>query len=77
MTKGLDKTKPAIGIWIKYTSEHGKALVMEHKKRFAKGNKLLHSIKEEAMSGSLASYHHDLALRCTQAGLRSPIWELV
>ena len=29
MTKGFDRAGPAIGICIKYTSEHGKALLME------------------------------------------------
>ena len=41
MTNGLDKAKPAIGMCIKYTSEHGKALVMEHNKIFSYGKQLL------------------------------------
>ena len=78
MTKGLDKTKPAIGFCIKYTSEHGKALLLDHNnKRFSKGNKLLPAINEEAMYGSLTSSHYNLALRCIQTGLHSPIWDLV
>ena len=76
MTKGFDKTKPALGICIKYTSEHGKALLMEHNKRFAKGSKLLPAINEEAMSGSLASSHYNLALKCIQASLNSHIGTL-
>ena len=33
MTNGFDNTKPAIGICIKYTSAHGKDLIMDHNKR--------------------------------------------
>ena len=77
MTKGFDRTRLAIGICIKYTFDHGTALVKDRNKRFAaKGNKLLPAINEEAMYGSLASYHYNLALRCIQAGLHSPIGTL-
>ena len=41
MTKGFYRSRFAIAICIKYTSEHGKALVMDHHKRFSKGNKRL------------------------------------
>ena len=41
MTKGFGKIKPAIGICTNYTSEHGNTLLMDHIKRFCKGNKLL------------------------------------
>ena len=54
MTKGFDRTRLAIGICTKYTSEHGKALLMDRNKRLSKGNKLLPAINEEAMYGSLA-----------------------
>ena len=47
MTKGFDKTRPAIGICIKYTSEHGKALLADRNKIFSKGNKLLPAINGE------------------------------
>ena len=46
MTSGFDRTRAAIGICIKYTSEHGKALLLEYNKRFSKGDKLLHPINE-------------------------------
>ena len=59
MTKGFDNTKPAIGVCIKYTSEHGKALLMDHNNRFYKGNKLLPALNEEAMCGPLASSHYN------------------
>jgi hypothetical protein len=71
---GFDKTRPAIGICIKYTSEHGKALLIDHNQRFSKGNKLLPAINEEAMYGSLASSRYNLALRCIQTALPSPMW---
>ena len=56
--------------------EHGKALPMDHNKRFSKGNKPLPAVNEEAMYGSLASSHCNLALRCIQTGLHSPIGTL-
>ena len=76
MAKGLDRTRPAIGICIKYTSEHGKALLLEHNKRFSKGNVLLPGINEEAMYGSLATSHFNVALRCIQARIHSPCRQL-
>ena len=76
MPKGLGNTMPAIGICIKYTSEHGKALLMDHNKRFFKGNKPLPAINEEAMYGSLASAHYNLAPRCIQTCLHSTVGAL-
>jgi hypothetical protein len=49
---------------------------MDHNKRFYQGNKLLPAINEKAMDGSLASSHYNLALRCVQTGLNSPIGNL-
>ena len=72
-TSGFDRTRAAIGICIKYTYEHGKALLLEHNERFSKGNKLLPAVNDEAMYGSLANYHYNLALRCIQTCLHSPI----
>jgi hypothetical protein len=77
-TKGFDRTRPAIGICIKFTSEEGKKKLLEHNKRFSKGNKLLPPIDEEqAIYGSLATSHFNLALRCIQSGISSPIGNLL
>lgn len=76
-TKGFDRTRPAIGICIKFTSEAGRKKLLEHNKRFSMGNKLLPPIDEEhAVYGSLATSHYNLALRCLQSGLHSPIGNL-
>ena len=76
-TKGFDRTRPAIGICIKFTSEEGKKRLLEHNKRFSKGNRLLPPIDDEqAIYGSLATSHYNLALRCIQSGIHSPIGSL-
>ena len=76
-TKGFDRTKPANGICILYTSEEGKKRLLEHNLRFSKGNRLLPPINESvAIYGSLASSHYNLALRCLQSNMVSPIGDL-
>ena len=76
-TKGFDRTRAAVGICIKFTSEAGKKALLEHNKRFTKGNKLLPPIDEEqALYGSLACSHYNLALRCLKCGLASPLGNL-
>jgi hypothetical protein len=76
-TKGFDRTRPAIGICIKFTREAGKMKLLRHNKRFTQGNKLLPPINEEhAIYGSLATSHFNLALRCIQSGLPSHIGNL-
>ena len=70
--KGYDRTRPAIGICIQYLSEHGKAQLLEHNKRFSKGNVLLPPINDQAMYGSVAASHFNLALRIIAGGLHSP-----
>ena len=70
--KGFDRTRPAIGICIKYTSESGKALLHEHNRRFSRGNGLLPPISDDAIYGSLATSHFNLALRVIHSGLHSP-----
>ncbi len=57
LTKGFDRTRPAIGICVKYTSEAGKTLLLEHNRRFSKGNVLLPPVNEEALYGSLETSH--------------------
>ena len=39
--KGFDRTRPPVGICVKYLSEQGKKDLLEHNHRFTKGNKLL------------------------------------
>ena len=76
-TKGFDRTRPAIGICILYTSEEGKKKLLEHNIRFSKGNRLLPPIHESvAIYGSLAGSHYNLALRCLQSNIASPIGDL-
>ena len=76
-TNGFDRSRPAIGICIMYTSEKGKKKHLEHNLRFTKGNKLRPPIRVDvAIYGSLASSHFNLALRCLQAGIISPIGDL-
>ena len=70
--KGFDRTRPHIGICIKFTSERGLKELLEHNLRFSKGCKLLPPIKEGAMYGSLAASHFNLALRCIKNGTFSP-----
>ena len=41
LQKGFDRTRPAVGICVKFTSEEGKAALLRHNHRFTKGNKLL------------------------------------
>ena len=36
ITKGFDKTRPPIGICIKYTSEEARALLVKHNPQFSK-----------------------------------------
>ena len=76
LEKGFDRTRPAVGICVKYLSEQGKKDLLEHNHRFTKGNKLLPPVNGEAMYGSLACSHLNMALRCIQAGLQSPAGDL-
>ena len=76
LEKGFDRTRPAVGICVKYLSEQGKKDLLEHNHRFTKGNKLLPAVNEEALYGSLACSHLNMALRCIQAGLQSPVGDL-
>ena len=74
--KGFDRTRPHVGICIKFASEKGLKELHEHNNRFAKGCKLLPPIKEGALYGSLAASHFNLALRCIKNGTFSPIGNL-
>ena len=76
LEKGFDRTRPAVGICVKYLSEQGKKDLLEHNRRFTKGNKLLPPVNEEALYGSLACSRLNMALRCIQAGLQSPAGNL-
>ena len=73
---GFDRTRPAIGICIKFTTEKGLKDLVEHNQRFSKGSLRLPPIKDGACYGSLACSHFNLALRCIQAGTSSPIGNL-
>ena len=75
--KGFDRTRPAIGICIKFTSTQGLKSLHDHNKRFSKGCQLLPTIKIDSSYGSLACSHYNLALRLLQAGAKSPIGDLI
>ena len=74
--KGFDKSRPAIGICILFTSEQGLKRLHEHNERFSKGNKLLPPIHPGACYGSLACSHYNIALRLIKAGTFSVIGNL-
>ena len=76
MQKGFDRTRPAVGICVRFTSEEGKAALLRHNHRFTKGNKLLPPIRDDAIYGSLACSHLNVCLRIIQSGLRSPVGDL-
>lgn len=72
-TQGYDRTRPQVGICVEYKTAEGKAKLLEHNRRFSKGETLLPPIHEDlAMYGSLAGSHLNLALRCIQSGCTSP-----
>ena len=74
-----DRTRPAIGICVEYTTEAGKKELIEHNIRFTQGNKLLPSLLENytgTLYGSLACTHLNLAFRCLKQGTQSPIGDL-
>ena len=76
-TKGFDRTRPLPGICVKYESPEGKQKLIEHNKRFSKGNKLLPIIDEsKALYGSLAGSHLNLCLRLIAQGAHSPAGDL-
>lgn len=67
---GFDPTRPAVGICVQFTSQEGKARLLEWNRRFSHGNPLLPHIDEErAMYGTLAGTHLNIALRILQSGL--------
>ena len=75
--KGFDRSRPHVGICVMYTSEEGKKKLLEHNKRFSKGNPLLPPIEDgKALYGSLAGSHLNLALRCIKAKTSSPVGDL-
>ena len=77
VTKGFDRTRPQVGICIKYSSPEGKKKLIEHNKRFSQGQTLLPPIHEsEAMYGSLAGSHLTIAGRIIEAGMASPAGDL-
>ena len=75
--KGFDKRRPQVGFAIMYTSVEGKKRLLEHNRRFTKGCALLPLIHEnEAIYGSLASSHFNLALRCVLEDVHGPQGDL-
>ena len=77
LQKGFDRSRPAVGICVQFTSEDGKNRLLEHNRRFSKGCSLLPPIEaDKAMYGSLAASHLNLALRILQSGTPSPIGDL-
>ena len=76
-TQGFDRTRPAVGICVKYTSVEGKSRLIEHNRRFSSGTSLLPPIDEsQAMYGTIAGSHFNLALRILASGMGSPATDL-
>ena len=77
LTKGFDRTRPAIGICVEFKSEEGKKRLLEHNQRFTKSCKLLPQVDEKvALYGSLAASHLNVALRLIHSSGSSPIGDL-
>ena len=76
----FDRTRPQIGICVKYTSPEGIAKVLQHNRAFTQGVKLMPPMKEDLASGpvyaSLAGTHLNIALRCIKNGVESPVGDL-
>ena len=66
-----------MGICVKYTSVEGKSRLIEHNRRFSSGTSLLPPIDEsQAMYGTIAGSHFNLALRILASGMGSPATDL-
>ena len=77
LQQGYDRTRPQVGICVEFKSEEGKRRLLEHNRRFSKGDPLLPPIDDsQAMYGSLAGSHLNIALRILQSGTPSPIGDL-
>ena len=77
--QGFDRTRPAVGICVKYTSVEGKSRFIEHNRRFSAGTPLLPPIdvnESQAMFGTIAGSHFNLALRILASGIGSPAADL-
>ena len=76
-TKGFDRTRPLPGICVEFRSEKAKAKLLEHNRRWSKGNPLFPPIHEDqVLYGSLAGSHLNIALRLIKGGCRSPVGDL-
>ena len=62
----FDRTRPAIGICVKVESEHGIKELLEHNKKFTKGNKLLPPILEDQrpLYATIACTHLNISYKC-------------
>ena len=72
-TKGFDWTRPQTGICIQCRSPESKERLLDWNRRFSQGVPLLPPIDpDQALYGTLAGTHLNLALRIIQAGVPSP-----
>ena len=70
---GFARDRPQPGICIEFKSPEGKAALLAHYRRFSKGNPLLPQVNEkEALYGTLASSHFNLALQALKVGIQGP-----
>ena len=77
LKNGFSRSRPQEGICVKYTSEAGKKLLIEHNQRFSKGCPMLPPIDEsKALYGSLAGTHLNIAGRILKAKTQSPLGDL-
>ena len=76
--KGFDRTRPAVGIAVRYESEAGKKKLLEHNLRFSRHCKLLPPVVAASgeMYGSLACSHLNISFRLIANGSYSPIGDL-
>ncbi len=55
--------------FVRQPSELGKKSLIDHNRRFTQGSAFLPPVNEEAIYGSLARSHLNIALRCIRSGL--------
>ena len=70
---GYERTRPQTGICVQYKAEAGKLKLLQHNKRFTSGSKeLLPVMDDQAIYGTLAGSHLNLALKILKHGVISP-----
>ena len=77
LKSGFSRSRPQEGICVRYTSEAGNKMLLEHNQRLSKGCPMLPPIDEpKALYGSLAGTHLNIAGRILKAKTQSPLGDL-